>query len=146
MRIFYNQLMDRKSAVKFIHANFGGVIEDSPWQDSPEYTVFRHTDNRKWFALFATVSYATLAKQNPQRFAELTETELHLTVDILNLKSDPDLIEEITKAPGILPAYHMSKRHWLTVLLDGSCPSDQIKDLISMSYNLTVKHFRYKVF
>ena len=32
--------MDRESAVKFIHANFGGVIEDSPWQDSPEYTVF----------------------------------------------------------------------------------------------------------
>lgn len=133
--------MNRESTLKFIRANFGGVIEDSPWQDSPEYTVFRHVDNRKWFALFATVPYSTLAKQNPHRFCKLTKVELEGLVDILNLKSDPDLIEEIIKTPGILPAYHMNKRHWITVLLDATCPPERIKSLIDLSYNLTAKKY-----
>lgn len=75
--------------------------------------------------------------QNPGHFPADADPEL--AIDILNLKSDPDLIEDIVRTPGVLPAYHMNKRHWLTVLLDGSCPDEQVRNLIVLSYQLTTK-------
>lgn len=117
--------MNRTSTENFILENFGGVIQDWPWEDTPEYTVFRHADNRKWFALIAKVKYQTLGLDKAGE------------VDFINLKCDPDLIEDLTKGPGVLPAYHMNKRHWITIPLDGSCPDDSLKNLISLSYSLT---------
>lgn len=52
--------MNRSQTVAFIHENFAGIIQDWPWEDTPEYTVFRHADNRKWFALVANIEYSTL--------------------------------------------------------------------------------------
>lgn len=122
--------MDRSSTEAFIHANFGGISQDYPWEDLPEYTVFRHQDNHKWFALVARVKYRTL------------KIDRDGEVDFINLKSDPDLIEGLTKEPGVLPAYHMNKRHWLTLLLDGSCDAEHLRALIAVSYQLTAKRHR----
>lgn len=139
--------MNRAEVEKFIQVNFAGISQDYPWKDTPDYCVFRHADNRKWFALIFEVKYSTLVKHNPQLFAQTQNSNPGQTnhfypnrvVDIVNLKSDPDLIETLTQESGILPAYHMNKRHWITILLDGSCPADRIKALIDMSYNLTLK-------
>lgn len=120
--------MNRKQTESFIHENFAGIIQDYPWEDTPEYTVFRHADNRKWFALVADVKYQTLGLDKPG------------IVNFINLKCDPDLVEEVVAHPGILPAYHMNKRHWITVLLDGSCAESELKSLIDLSYRLTAKH------
>lgn len=55
----------------------------------------------------------------------------------VNLKCDPEkavqLREEFT---AVLPGYHMSKKHWNTVLMDGSIPDKLIKTWIDNSYNL----------
>jgi len=119
--------MNRQQVENFIHENFGGISQDFPWEDSPEYTVFRHVDNHKWFALIMRVKYITIGINRPGE------------LDIINVKSDPDLVEELTKLPGIIQAYHMNKRHWVTILLDGSCADNRIKSLISLSYQLTSK-------
>jgi len=37
----------------------------------------------------------------------------------------------------ILPAYHMNKKHWITIALDSPFPKEEIYDLISLSYDLT---------
>lgn len=118
--------MNRHQTETFIHENFAGIIQDYPWEDSPSYTVFRHANNRKWFAFIANVKYQTLGLNRPGN------------VDFINLKCDPDLLETLLLEPGILPAYHMNKRHWLTIPLDNSCPPDQIKNLIDLSYRLTM--------
>ena len=39
--------------------------------------------------------------------------------------------------PGFLPAYHMSKTQWVSILLDGTVPEEEIKDLLNISYDLT---------
>lgn len=119
--------MNRTETETFIHENFANILQDYPWKDTPDYTVFRHADNRKWFALIANVKYRTLGLDQPGN------------VDFLNLKSDPDLIETLVHEPGILPAYHMNKRYWLTIPLDGTCPSERIQSLIALSYQLTSK-------
>ena len=102
-----------------------GVQPDYPWLDTPDGAVFRHADNRKWFALSMPV---------PRRYAypgELGE------VDAVNLKCDPVLSGMLRGEPGILPAYHMSKVHWITVLLDGSADDDRLRFLLHQSFELT---------
>ena len=58
-------------------------------------------------------------------------------VCVVNLKCDPLLIGSFRMEPGIYPAYHMSKAHWLTVLLDGAVADEKLKFLLEMSYDLT---------
>lgn len=57
----------------------------------------------------------------------------------INLKCDPDkAIELREKYESIIPGYHMNKRHWNTILLNGSVPADKIRQLIDHSYGLVV--------
>ena len=56
-------------------------------------------------------------------------------VDIINLKTNDT--EFFRGVRGILPAYHMNKNHWITVLLDGTLPLKNIQHLIEASYELT---------
>jgi predicted DNA-binding protein (MmcQ/YjbR family) len=58
----------------------------------------------------------------------------------VNLKCDPELSELLReKYDAIKPGWHMNKKHWNTVTLDGSIPDEEIKELIDMSYELVVK-------
>lgn len=58
----------------------------------------------------------------------------------LNLKCDPGWAEELrTIYPdAIRPGYHMNKRHWNTVALDGTVPAEEILELVEHSYELVV--------
>lgn len=55
----------------------------------------------------------------------------------LNLKCDPERAVALRdEHESILPGYHMNKRHWNTLVLDGSLPSRLVRDLIDHSYDL----------
>lgn len=57
----------------------------------------------------------------------------------INLKCEPSLAEQLREAhPAIRPGYHMNKRHWNTVTVDGSIPDPMLEDLIEDSYDLVV--------
>lgn len=57
----------------------------------------------------------------------------------INLKCDPGLAQELRAAyEGVQPGYHMNKRHWNTVALDGDVPDVMLADLIEDSYDLVV--------
>jgi predicted DNA-binding protein (MmcQ/YjbR family) len=57
----------------------------------------------------------------------------------VSLKCDPALAEDLRAAhAAITPGYHLNKRHWNTVLLDGSLPERAIVDMIEDSYDLVV--------
>ncbi len=57
----------------------------------------------------------------------------------VNLKCDPQRAVELRdEYKGIIPGYHMNKRHWNTVMLDGSVPAKLIGELIDHSYALVV--------
>ena len=102
-----------------------GVQPDCPFPTAPEAQVLRHPENRKWFALVMRVSYQTLG------ISKRGQT------DILNLKCDPIMLGSVLMQKGILPAYHMNKSSWLTVLLDGTVPVSDIAPLLQMSFHLT---------
>ena len=101
------------------------VWPEHPFPMDDVSCVFRHIDNRKWFALTMNVPCRTLGIRNGGR------------VDILNVKCDPILIGSLRSKPGFLPAYHMNKDKGRTVLLDGTAQRDEIEAILAMSYDLT---------
>ena len=57
----------------------------------------------------------------------------------VSLKCEPQLAEQLRTAhPCITAGYHLNKRHWNTVLLDGSLPEQMIADMVEDSYDLIV--------
>jgi predicted DNA-binding protein (MmcQ/YjbR family) len=57
----------------------------------------------------------------------------------INLKCDPDRAVELRdEYEAITPGYHMNKKHWNTIVLDGSVPSPLLRELIDLSYELVV--------
>ena len=103
---------------------------DHPFKMDDVSCVFRHADNRKWFALTMNIPYRTLGIPRDGN------------VDILNIKCDPILIGSLRCKPGFCTVYHMNKDKWITILLDGSVDRDDIIPLLAMSYDLTANKAR----
>ena len=102
------------------------VEPEYPWSKFDTNAVFRHVDNRKWFALIMDVSR--------EKLGLLGEEE----VPVMNLKmDDPFYRDMILHEKGIIPAYHMNKMHWITVLLDGTVSEERVLELLHMSYLAT---------
>ncbi len=58
----------------------------------------------------------------------------------INLKCDPERAIELRESyEAVQPGYHMSKKHWNTVICDGSIPDAEIRELVDHSYDLVVK-------
>ena len=117
--------MDRQTVFDYIRRKYKAAPE-YPWRRYPGYAVFRHADNNKWFALLAGVSGDKVGAPDAEY------------VDVINLKVDDILFRDlIIQEEGIMPAYHMNKAHWISVLLDGTVPEERVFDLIDMSYLAT---------
>lgn len=105
-----------------------GIRADCPFEDDPEIHIFRHENNQKWFAALMPVKRARLALSGDGY------------VDAVNLKCAPEVIESLAGIePGLFPAYHMNKTHWITAALDGSCDDATLSWLLGISYDLTKK-------
>lgn len=92
-----------------------GAFEDYPFDD-PNWTVMRHGSNYKSFAFI---------------FERDGKIWINLKVQPLN----GDFWKSVY--PAVRPAYHMNKRHWISVVLDGSMSDAEILPLIEDSFQLT---------
>ena len=103
-----------------------GVFPEYLWEKYPQFCIFRRFDNQKWFA-------ALMKNMNAQKLGLATPE----TVDILNLKCDPEFAKMILiDHKSIFPAYHMNKKHWISVVLN-RIADDELKNLIAHSYQQT---------
>lgn len=121
----------REKVIEYIRSIYS-VEPDYPFGSLPDCPVFRHSATRKWFGLIMEVKRSRLGLQGDD------------TVAILDIKCPPMLAGSLRTQEGILPAYHMNKNSWITVLLDGSVPEETVFPLIDMSYELTRKVIRRK--
>jgi predicted DNA-binding protein (MmcQ/YjbR family) len=101
------------------------TLPDYPWMRMPGYAVLRHKGSRKWYAVVMDL---------PRNRIGLGRSGV---VDVMNVKCDPLLIGSLRRQKGFLPAYHMNKDKWLSIVLDGSVSRDQICDLLDLSFELT---------
>lgn len=116
--------MTREDMLRYVLERYGTEPE-YPWMRDPESAVLRHGGNTRWYGLIMRL---------PRRLFELPGEGW---IDVLNLKLPPALIYILQTEPGYRPAYHMNKTHWLSVLLDGTAPDEEIRGLIDLSYDLT---------
>lgn len=95
----------------------GDAYADHPFADA-NWTVMRHRCGDKCFALI---------------FARGG----HIWVNLKQTPEDCFVLRELH--PAVLPAYHMNKRHWVSVVLDGSMEDAALLPLIRKSYALTAR-------
>lgn len=115
--------MLREEIFRYVEKQYGTKPEYL-WKKHPADAVLRHDRNHKWYAVIMNV---------PREKLGLEGTE---TVDIINIKGTPEWIGVFVQVDGFLPGYHMNKRHWMTILLDGTVSEGRILDFIDMSYDL----------
>ena len=102
-----------KEQVKTYCLSLENSYLDTPFDFKTE--VIRHRGNNKMFVLFCSPD------ERPS----------------INLKCDPLEAQFLRSVyEEVIPGYHMNKRHWLTILLDGSVRDAQVLDFLDMSYDL----------
>ena len=94
----------------------------------PTYCIYRHSNNKKWLALVGRIEWKSLGRDGKE------------LVDIINLKFDNgQALDFAENTPGVYPAYHMNKKHWITIALDGTLSNEMVMELVKKSYLLTDK-------
>jgi predicted DNA-binding protein (MmcQ/YjbR family) len=111
-----------QQVIEYVRSNFGGELEFL-WKDDDD-AIWRNKDNNKWYGLIMVIN-ANKLDQNRQEI-----------VDVINLKYQKDCSDEIVDNKSIFKAYHMNKRSWISIILDGSVSNDVVFTLIDNSYNL----------
>ena len=121
--------MIREEILSYVKKEYGTAPEHL-WKSYPDYEVLRHESQpgekkAKWYAIIMNVKRETLGLEGEG------------SVDILDVKCNQEMMSILQMSKGYLPGYHMNKAHWITVLLDGTVPLDNIKQLIDESYYMT---------
>ena len=103
-----------------------GVVPDYPLPTAQSFPVFRHADNCKWFAIIMDVPREKLGLDGIGH------------IDIINVKmGDPLLAEMFSQQTGYFHGYHMSRGRWISILLDGTVPFEDVCRCIDESYLAT---------
>ena len=110
--------------IDYIQSEYGAAPEH-PWADEPEFAVFRHESNRKWFALVMNIRRDRLLPGEDGN------------IDVVNVKCDPILTGSVRDGRTIFSAYHMNKNLWISIILDKETDSETVKNLVGLSYELT---------
>jgi len=114
--------VDREEIFEYVKKQYG-TIPEYLWSSSPDSAVLRH-HNGKWYAVIMNVERSKLGLDGDD------------TVEIIDVKCDPEMTGMIIQTYGFLPGYHMNKQHWITILLDGTVGESKILDFLDMSYDL----------
>ena len=116
------QLSQRQRVTAYIRDRFSADPEYL-WAKYPNYAVFRQPASRKWFALVMDSPRNRLGFDGEG------------TIDIMDVKCGTLIVGSLLAQDGFLPAYHMSKSSWISILLDETVPDEQIYPLLELSYD-----------
>lgn len=104
-----------------------GTEPEYLWQRTPSFAVLRRRDSGKWYGLIMDLPRRTFGLDGGG------------DADVLNIKCDPLLASSLPDGRGYFPAYHMSKTHWVSILLDGTVPLGEIFSLVDVSFDAAGK-------
>ena len=112
-----------KEIINYIKNKYGDELEFL-WEKSPKNAVVRRKSSNKWYAVILTVS---------KRKLNLDSDEI---IEVINLHNIAEEIKKLIDYKKYFPAYHMNKKHWCTICLDGTVELKEIYKLIDISYEL----------
>lgn len=99
--------------ISYIREKYGDELEYL-WEKSPNNAIWRKKGNHKWYAVLLTLSRRKLGMPSDE------------IVEIIDLRGAVHEIEQSIDNKFCFPAWHMNKKHWYTIVLDGSVPMDEI--------------------
>lgn len=91
------------------------TYEDYPFRDK-NWTLMRHKENKKVFTW-------------------IFQKDDHIWINVKCKPGHLDFWRQIYNS--VVPAYHLNKEHWNSIILDGTIPEEEIYEMIRQSYNLT---------
>ena len=97
------------------------------WDKYPDASIIRRKDTAKWYALFMNVAPKKLGLEGEK------------SLPIIDLRFDPEELPSKMDNKLFFPGYHMNKKHWITVILDGSVSLEEICELLDKSYDMAKK-------
>lgn len=99
------------------------------WEKFSDNAIARRTDNKKWYLALLTISGKKLGLDDEH-------------VEIIDLRGIPEQVEALIDSKRYFPGYHMNKKHWYTICLNGSIKIEEIYKRIDASYLLAKKKLK----
>lgn len=115
-----------------------GVNPEYLWRVFPQYAIFRHHDNRKWFGLLMNIAPEKLLKVSLSYQSKFDKEIIDKKeIYVLDVKLAPADIPAIYNTDGIYPGYPRSAGNWVSIILEDIIPDESIMELVKESYNIT---------
>jgi len=115
-----------KKIINYIKEKYSDELEYL-WEKFPDNAIARRKDNSKWYLLIMTIKKSKLGFESDEK------------IEVINVRAEKEQITELLQQPDIYPGYHMNKKSWITIMLDGSMKIENIYNLIDKSYFLAKK-------
>lgn len=115
-----------KKIIKFVKDKYGDELEFL-WSKLPDCAIFRRKDNNKWYGLMLTAKKNKVGLSGEEK------------IEIFDVRMSPEKLEQTVDNKKYFRGYHMNKKNWITVCLDGSVSVNEIEKLIDESYEIAEK-------
>lgn len=112
--------------IQYVSDTYGDELEFL-WEKFSDNAVWRRKDNQKWYGVLLTVKKDKLGLPSDER------------VEIVDLRAAVEDIDAMVDDKKFFRGYHMNKKHWITMCLDGSVQLSEIQKMLDASYELACK-------
>jgi len=110
--------------IEYIRQKYNDELEYL-WEKFPNNAIWRNKNNKKWYGALLIVEKSKIG------------IEEEGSIEIIDLLLEQEKIEKIVDNERYFAGYHMNKKHWITIKLDGSVNINEIYEFIDNSYNLS---------
>ncbi|KUL98685.1 hypothetical protein RO03_03890 [Fusobacterium nucleatum subsp. nucleatum] len=112
-----------KEIVAYVKNKYGDELEFL-WKKSPKNAILRKKSSNKWYAAILTISKRKIGLDSDK------------IIEVINLHNSEEEIKKLIDCKKYFPAYHMNKKYWCSICLDGTVELEEIYKLIDISYEL----------
>lgn len=112
--------------IEYVRGRYGDELEFL-WKKFDDNAIWRCKANRKWYAAVLTVQKSKLGIKSDDK------------AEIIDLRIEPENMNDLIDNKIYFPGWHMNKKHWYTIILDGSVSYDELCRRIDESYLIAMK-------
>ena len=112
-----------KEVIRYVEEKYGDKLEFL-WKKVSDNAIWRRKDTAKWYGAVLTVARSKLGLDSEE------------VVEIIDLRIQPSKIEALFVNDNYYPGWHMNKKSWYTIIMDGSVATEEICRRIDESYLL----------
>ena len=126
---FYDNVFKGKLAkeiIDYAFEKYGSSLEFL-WKKLPQAAVLRRKDTQKWYGVFMIISAGKLGINSDEK------------IEILNLHTQPENMQNIVDFKKYFPGWHMNKKSWFSAVLSENITAEEIFEKIDVSFCLAVK-------